>query len=72
MRSIEAGLVAVDQAALPLGGAGGAHFGDDVVERRGFGLDGAGERIAAERAEADASACAASRRGQAASGRRRP
>ena len=39
-------------AALALGGARGEHLGDDAFQRVGVGFDRAGQRIAAERAEA--------------------
>ena len=44
----------VDQPALALRRIGAAHFGDDAIQRFGIRADGAGERIAAKRAEADA------------------
>ena len=65
-------LVGVDQPPLPLRGGGGFHFGDDLVERLGVGLDSARQRIAAERAKAHLAHLAESRRGSAAGGRRRP
>ena len=43
----------VDQPSLPFRRRRIAHFGDNVVERFGIGADRAGERIAAERAEAN-------------------
>src|SRR5215471_21365683 len=46
--------VAVDEAALPFRAARLAQFGDDVADRRGLGLDRAGQRIAAKRTEPDA------------------
>ena len=48
-----AGFVLVDEAALALGGPGGQHFAHDVLEAAASHLDGAGQRIAAQRAEAD-------------------
>ena len=44
--------VAVDQPALALGGAAGEHLGDDVFQAVGIAFDGAGQRIAAQGAEA--------------------
>src|SRR5690606_18308730 len=44
----------VDQAAGTLGLRAGLHLGDDGVEVGGVGLDRAGQRIAAQRAEAHA------------------
>ena len=43
----------VDDAALALGGACHQHFLDHRIEGVGVGLDGTGERVAAQRAEAD-------------------
>src|SRR4051794_17875987 len=48
-----AGGVVVDDASLPLGAGGEQHLLDDLGERRRVALDGAGERVAAERPEAD-------------------
>ncbi len=46
-------LVVVDDPALAFRGRGDEHFLDDVEKRRGVAVDGAGQGIAAERAEAD-------------------
>src|SRR5512139_1239153 len=45
-------LVVVDRPALPFRGAGDEHFLDDFGERRGLALDRAGQRVAAQGAEA--------------------
>src|SRR6185312_8523542 len=45
-------LVRIDQAAFAFGSAGGLHFHDDGGKIGGAGADGAGQRIAAEGAEA--------------------
>src|SRR4051794_23262728 len=44
--------VPVDHAPLPLGHRAEDHLADDLGHRLGVALDGAGQRIAAERAEA--------------------
>jgi hypothetical protein len=47
------GLVLVDDAALAFGGGGDQHFLDVFIQRGGLAFDRAGQRIAAQRAEAD-------------------
>ena len=50
--SIEPASSLVDQPALALGGARRQHLADDLLQAVGVGFDRAGQRIAAERAEA--------------------
>ena len=66
------GRIVVDDPALPLGGPRQQHFLDDRGQRVGFALDRAGQRIAAQRAEAHALHHRLSRPAPAACGRRRP
>ncbi len=47
----------VDSAPLPLRRRRQQHLGDDFLDARRFALDGAGQRIAAERAEPDLAHC---------------
>src|SRR3546814_13141588 len=46
-------VILVDHPSLALGGGGHQHLGNDLLQRVGLGFDGAGERVAAQGAEAE-------------------